>query len=177
MDIPLPTISEKDIEEAMDSLLFFEEWCNRTDTAPSALGRKVLEDQALIFRWRERGKGAASPMKRRTLAIYCLTHPEGIPGYTRRKSGRRRQTSFTPGGTTPSGSRSNDLQTTGPSTAIPVPATDMLEMDDFEYVKTKAFTRGCAIAVVLAEMVALGIRCDREAEYEEGNTNDEDSMR
>ena len=165
-DTSQPT--EEEILEAMQSLLFFEEWCARTDTAPSALARAVLEDQSLLFRWRERGVGAASPVKRRELAIYCLTHPDGIPGYTRRRGGRRsRLALFTPGRTNITGSRAGDLRDIGPSTPIPVPATDLLQMNDFEWVKAKAFNRQVAIAVVLAEMVSLGIRCAREDEYEE----------
>lgn len=161
--------TEAEIVTVAGSLHYFEDWCARNNVALSALGRTAIQDQAVLYRWRNLGLKGASAAKREALATYILKHPSGIPGYTRSKTGRKiaRSGAFVPNGPTPVSSRTGTMQDAGPSTKLPVPALSLLEMDDLEYVKAKAFNRHCPIAVILAEMVALGIRCDRENEFEE----------
>src|SRR5690348_14596748 len=167
-NLPLP--AEEKVQEVMEDLDYFEGWCARTNTALSALGRTALHgDQAALYRWRERGSRAVTEEKRRNLAIYVLQHPDGIPGYKRAKTGKKggRNATFTPGGNTPTGSTAGYLGAPGHSTDIPVPGPSTLESDDLQYAKQKAFSTGQPLARILAEFVSLGIRCDREAAYEE----------
>jgi hypothetical protein len=162
-------LDPEQIEAVAISLDYFEEWCAKTNTALSALGREVIQDQAALYRWRKDGTAGCSEAKRRALAIYVLEHPKGIPGYVRGKSGKRKTSTFSPGtrGNIPSSSRVGDLVTQGPSTELPVPGPDVIPPDDFAWVKKRAFARQCPIAVVLGELVEVGIRVERELEYEE----------
>lgn len=164
MNVPLePT--EEAVIEVMSNLEHFEMWCTKNDIAVSALGRTALQDQAALYRWRAKGIRGVSEPKRRALAIYILKNPKGIPGYTRSRTGKKRSVRFLPGGRVPSSSREGKIQEGGgASTTLPVPAPHLLEPDNFSWVRNRAFRRQVAIAVVLGEMVELGIHHTREAE-------------
>lgn len=166
-------VTEERIEEVAAKLEFVEEWLAKTNTAGSALGRQVLQDQAAISRWRTGGIHGCSYEKRRSLAIFVLEHPEGIPGHKPARSGKRgprgqTNQTFQPG-KSPSSSRIGRLQEgTGQSTPIPVPSLEELESkEDMEWVRSRAFSNGVPLTRVLAEMVLLGIRCQREIDFEE----------
>jgi hypothetical protein len=169
---PDPAPTEAQIAEAASRLEHIEEWLAKTNTAGSALGRLVCQDQAAISRWRAVGTNGCREEKRRALAEYVLTHPDGIPGYKGGKQGkkpnaRQSHAKFSAGGRTPSSSRANRLSRDGGSTAIPVPALSELEtQDDADWIRSEAFRRRVPLAQVLAECVTLGIRVAREEAYE-----------
>ena len=162
-------IEESAVAMAADNLDFIEGWLTKNNVAGSALGRHVLGDQAALSRWRKDGNLGCSQDKRRQLAAFCLKNPDGIPGYSgKRKPGKKPRPShrFTPN-KSPASSRIGQLVPKRAETSTPVPALSHLEREsDIDFVKRRAFERGVPIAVVLAEMVSLGISCQQEIDYE-----------
>lgn len=149
------------------SLAKVEAWLAKNRVASSALGRRVVNDQSLVSRWRS-SPDKVTESKRTRILAYIEAHPDGIPGYKGagfRRAYQKGGGKFVPDKTDRMGPRAQD----NPSTDVPVPA--LSECSDGEWIRRVAFSRGMPLSHFLAELVHLGIMVYKDTEAEEAKSN------
>jgi hypothetical protein len=150
-----------------EELAKVETWLTKNDIAASALGRLLFQDQALVSRWRRGGCSGVSADKRHKVLQFIEEHPTGHP-QLRRKRRVHHGAQFTPASSAEPRKPNHTYGSLSGSSPLPVPSLEEIRLkEDVDWIKARAFSRQVPIAVVLAELVMLGVRCERESEYEE----------